>query len=54
MDIVLHMSLLRWRMNKVFTENGWADYTFGETEDRKTLKKINKLIERNKSRNVIP
>lgn len=28
MDIVLHMSLLRWRMNKVFTENGWADYTF--------------------------
>ncbi len=45
MDIVLHMSLLRWRMNKVFTENGWADYTFWETEDRKTLKKINKLIE---------
>ena len=38
-------SLLRWRMNKVFTENGWADYTFWETEDRKTLKKINKLIE---------
>ena len=32
-------------MNKVFTENGWADYTFWETEDRKTLKKINKLIE---------
>lgn len=32
-------------MNKVFTENGWADYTFCETEDRKTLKKINKLIE---------
>ena len=31
-------------MNKVFTENGWADYTFWETEDRKTLKKINKLI----------
>ena len=32
-------------MNKVFTENGWADYTFWETEDRKTLKKINKLME---------
>ena len=31
-------------MNKVFTENGWADYTFWETEDRKTLKKINKLF----------
>ena len=26
----VHMSLLRWRMNKVFTENGWADYTFWE------------------------
>ena len=35
-----------WLMeSKVFTENGWADYTFWETEDRKTLKKINKLIE---------
>ena len=32
-------------MNKIFTENGWADYTYWETEDRKTLKKINQLIE---------
>ena len=32
-------------MNKVFTQNGRADYIFWETEDRKTLKKINKLIE---------
>jgi len=32
-------------MNKVFTDNGWTDYTYWETEDRKTLKRINKLIE---------
>ena len=32
-------------MNKVFTDNGWADYVYWETEDRKTLKKINALIE---------
>ena len=32
-------------MNKVFTDNGWADYVYWQTEDRKTLKKINQLIE---------
>lgn len=32
-------------MNKVFTENGWKDYVCWRTEDRKTLKKINVLIE---------
>lgn len=32
-------------MNRVFTDNAWADYLFWETEDRKTLKKINQLIE---------
>ena len=32
-------------MNKVFTQNGWADYVYWQTEDRKTLKKINSLIE---------
>ena len=31
-------------MNKVFTENGWADYVYWQKEDRKTLKKINSLI----------
>lgn len=37
-------------MNKVFTENGWADYLYWQIEDRKMLKKINQLlkdIERN-------
>ena len=32
-------------MNKVFTNNGWSDYIYWQTEDRKTLKKINSLIE---------
>lgn len=31
-------------MNKVFTKNGWIDYLFWQTEDKKTLKKINQLI----------
>ena len=32
-------------MNKVFTDNGWKDYIYWQTEDRKTLKKINNLID---------
>ena len=32
-------------MNKLFTDNGWEDYTYWETEDKKTLKRINKLID---------
>lgn len=32
-------------MNKMFTENGWLDYIYWETEDRKTLKRINKLLD---------
>lgn len=31
-------------MNKNFTENGWSDYVYWQTEDRKTLKRINNLI----------
>lgn len=37
-------------MRKCFTENGWQDYLFWHTEDKRTLKKINDLlkdIERN-------
>lgn len=37
-------------MRKCFTENGWQDYLFWQTEDKRTLKKINDLlkdIERN-------
>lgn len=32
-------------MNKVFTKNGWDDYLYWQTEDRKTLRKINQLID---------
>ena len=32
-------------MNKVFTKNGWEDYLYWQMEDRKTLKKINSLID---------
>lgn len=31
-------------MNKVFADTGWEDYLYWQTEDRKTLKKINQLI----------
>lgn len=37
-------------MNKAFTNIGWDDYLYWQTEDRKTLRKINTLlkdIERN-------
>jgi len=32
-------------MNKLFTDNCWADYDYWESEDRKTLSRINKLID---------
>ena len=32
-------------MNKVFTDNGWNDYVYWQTEDRKPLKKINRLLD---------
>lgn len=31
-------------MNVLFTDAGWKDYVHWQTEDRKTLKKINDLI----------
>lgn len=37
-------------MNKAFTDIGWEDYLYWQTEDQKTLRKINTLlkdIERN-------
>ena len=37
-------------MNKAFTDIGWEDYLYWQTEDRKTLRKINtffKDIQRN-------
>ncbi|MCD8027853.1 MAG: Txe/YoeB family addiction module toxin [Erysipelotrichaceae bacterium] len=32
-------------MKIVFTEDGWIDYIYWQTEDRKTIKRINKLIQ---------
>ena len=31
-------------MNKVFADTGWEDYLYWQVEDRKTVKKINQLI----------
>lgn len=31
-------------MNKVFADTGWEDYLYWQTEDKKTLKKINQLL----------
>lgn len=30
--------------NSENTDNGWEDYTYWQTEDKKTLKKINNLL----------
>ena len=42
-------------MNKAFTDIGWEDYLYWQTEDRKTLRKINTLlkdIERNSNEGI--
>ena len=42
-------------MNKAFTDIGWEDYLYWQTEDRKTLRKINTLlkdIERNGNKGI--
>ena len=31
--------------NKLFTENAWQDYLYWQKEDRKTVNKINTLLE---------
>ena len=31
-------------MDKMWTDDGWADYIYWQTQDKKTLKKINELI----------
>ena len=32
-------------MNKLFTPNGWQDYIYWQTEDKKTLKNANLVVE---------
>ena len=31
-------------MNKVWTDDAWADYLYWQTQDKKTLKRINSLL----------
>ena len=31
-------------MDKLWTDDGWADYIYWQSQDKKTLKKINELI----------
>ena len=31
-------------MNKIWTDDAWEDYLYWQTQDKKTLKRINKLI----------
>ena len=31
-------------MNKVWTDDGWADYVYWQSQDKKTLQKINRLL----------
>ncbi len=32
-------------MKKVFSDEGWADYVYRKTQDKKTLKRINALLQ---------
>lgn len=32
-------------MNKIWQDDAWEDYLYWQTQDRKTLKRINKLIQ---------
>ena len=32
-------------MKKLWTDNGWNDYLFWQTQDKKTLKKLDALIQ---------
>ncbi|MDR0906483.1 MAG: Txe/YoeB family addiction module toxin [Oscillospiraceae bacterium] len=31
-------------MNKIWQDNAWAEYLYWQTQDRKTIKKINALV----------
>ena len=32
-------------MRLIFTETGWSDYTYWQTTDRQTLKRVNRLLD---------
>ena len=31
-------------MNKIFSDEGWEDYLYWQTQDKKTLRRVNELI----------
>ena len=31
-------------MNKLWTDDGWTDYLYWQSQDKKTLKRVNELI----------
>ena len=39
------MNLLRWTMIKIWSDDAWQDYLYWQTQDKKTLRRINMLIE---------
>ena len=32
-------------MQKLWTDRGWADYLYWQTQDKKTLKRVNQLVQ---------
>ena len=32
-------------MKKIFSEEGWADYVYWQTQDKKTLRRVNALLQ---------
>ena len=39
------MILSRWTNEKVWHDKAWEEYLYWQTQDKKTLKKINRLLE---------
>ena len=39
-------------MKKIWTDDAWEDYLYWQTQDRKTLKRINRLITEINNNNV--
>ena len=42
-------------MKKIFSDEGWADYVYWQTQDKKTLRRVNALlqdIERNGNKGI--
>ena len=40
-------------MNKLWTDDSWADYLYWQSQDKKTLKRINELIKNIERKGVL-